>query len=132
MKTKTLMIASSLFLGFTGLFALFAPEELLKIVNLPQTNPLPVLMQLMGAMYLSFALMNWTSKDNIIGGVYLRPISIANFSHFTIGALSLVKYQLSNVGNTFLLILLIAYVIFAIVFAWLVFVHTGIDNKPKA
>ena len=131
MKTKTLMMASSLFLGLAGLFALFAPEELLKILSLPQTSPLPVLIQLMGALYLSFALMNWTAKDNIIGGVYLRPISIANFAHFTIGALTLIKYQLSNAVNGFLLIVLIIYIVFAIIFTWLVFVHTGIDNKRK-
>ncbi len=132
MKTKTLMIASSVFLGLTGLLTLFAPEELLKVLSLPQADPLPVLIQLMGALYLSFALMNWTVKDNIIGGVYLRPISLANFAHFTIGALTLVKYQLSNSVNGYLFWILILYAVFAIIFAWLVFIHTGIDNKPKA
>lgn len=125
------MVASSIFLGIAGLFALFAPEELLRILNLPQTNPLPVMIQLMGGLYLSFALMNWTSKDNIIGGIYLRPISIANFAHFTIGALTLIKYQLSNDGSSLFLLPLVVYIIFAIAFTWLVFIHTGIDNKPK-
>lgn len=131
MKTKILMMASSLFLGLAGLFALFAPEELLEILSLPQINPLPVLIQLMGALYLSFALMNWTSKDNIIGGVYLRPISIANFAHFLIGGLILIKYQLSNEANDTLWGVLIVYAFFAIIFTWLVFVHGGIDGKPK-
>ena len=131
MKTRTLMMASSLFLGVAGLSALFAPEELLKLVSLPQTTPLPVLIQLMGALYLSFALMNWTAKESIIGGIYLRPISIANFLHFIMGALTLIKYQLSNAANGFLWGVLIVYVTFAIIFTWLVFVHTGIANKPK-
>ena len=131
MKTRTLMMASSLFLGVAGLSALFAPEELLKLLSLPQTTPLPVLIQLVGALYLSFALMNWTAKESIIGGIYLRPISIANFSHFIMGALTLIKYQLSNAANGFLWGVLIVYVTFAIIFTWLVFVHTGIANKPK-
>ena len=131
MKTRTLMMASSLFLGVAGLSALFAPEELLKLLSLPQTTPLPVLIQLMGALYLSFALMNWTAKESIIGGIYLRPISIANFSHFIMGALTLIKYQLSNAANGSLCGVLIVYVTFAIIFTWLVFVHTGIANKPK-
>lgn len=132
MKTKPLMIASSLIPGLAGLFALFAPEELLKLFNLPQTTPLPVFIQLMGAFYLSVALMNWTAKDNIIGGIYLRPITIANFAHFNIGALTLIKYQLSGAANVFLWGVLIAYLVFAIIFTWLVFFHTGIDNKSKA
>ena len=132
MKTKILMMASSLFLGLAGFFALFAPEELLKIFSLPLTSPLPVIIQLMGALYLSFALMNWISKENIIGGIYLRPISIANFAHFTMGALTLIKYQLSNAATATLWGVLIVYVVFAIIFTWLVFIHTGIDNKSKA
>jgi hypothetical protein len=131
MNTRSLMMASSLFLGFAGLFGLFAPEELLKGLSVQPIDPLPVLIQLMGALYLSFALMNWTSKDNIIGGVYLRPISIANFSHFTIGALVLIKYQLSDTARAPLLGVMIVYIIFAIVFAWLVFIHTGMGKKPK-
>jgi hypothetical protein len=132
MKTKTLMIASTVFLGVAGLSALFIPEELLKFFNLSQANPLPVMIQLMGALYLSFALMNWTARDNIIGGVYLRPISIANFAHFMVGALSLLKYQLSNLTSGFLLWgMLTIYVIFATIFTWLVFFHTGIDSKMK-
>ena len=129
MNTKYLMVSSSAFLGFLGLLALFVPEELLKMLSLPFTSPLPVLMQLLGAMYLSFALMNWTAKDNIIGGVYLRPISIANFSHFMIGALSLLNNQFSNGANLYLLSVSIAYAVFAIIFTWLVFFHTGIQ-KP--
>ncbi len=109
MNTKYLMVSSSVFLGLLGLLALFVPEELLKMLNLPFTSPLPVLIQLLGAMYLSFALMNWTAKENIIGGVYLRPISIANFAHFMIGALSLVNYLFSNGANLYLLSVAIVY-----------------------
>ena len=130
MNTKYLMVSSCAFLGFLGLLALFVPEELLKILSLPFTSPLPILIQLLGAMYLSFALMNWTAKDNIIGGVYLRPISIANFSHFMIGALTLLNNQFSNGANLYLLSVSIVYAVFAIIFTWLVFFHTGIQ-KPR-
>ncbi len=129
MNTKILMVASSVFLGLLGLLALFTPEELLKTLGLPFTNPLPVVIQLAGALYCSFALMNWTAKDNIIGGIYLRPISLANFAHFMIGALSLLKYQLSDAATTSLWVVLIGYVMFAVIFTWLVFFHTGIE-KP--
>ena len=129
MNTKILMVASSAFLGLLGLLALFVPEELLKALNAPVASPLPVLVQLAGGLYCSFALMNWTSKDNIIGGIYLRPISLANFAQFTIGALSLVKYQMVNAANIFLWVVLVMYLVFAVIFTWLVFFHTGI-RKP--
>jgi hypothetical protein len=132
MKTKALMIASSIWLAAAGLSALFAPEELLKLFSLPQIAPLPVLIQLAGTLYLSFALMNWTAKDNIIGGVYLRPISLANFAHFMMGALTLLKYQSPNGTGSSLWIVFAVYALFAALFTWLVFFHTGIENKAKA
>lgn len=125
------MVASSVFLGLLGLVSLFIPKELLKLLSLPFTNPLPVVIQLTGALYCSFALMNWTAKDNIIGGIYLRPISLANFAHFMIGALSLLKYHLSEPANSYLWSVLVFYLIFAVIFTWLVFFHTGME-KTKA
>ena len=132
MNTKTLMTVSSIVLGFAGIFALFAPHELLAALSSPLTNPLPAIIQLLGALYLSFALTNWTAKDSIIGGIYARPTSLGNFVHFTVGALALAKYQLSGAANAPLLVVLIVYAVFAIIFGWLVFVHSGIASKHEA
>jgi hypothetical protein len=121
MNTKILMVTSSLFLGLAGIAASFAPTELLLAVGSLTAEPLPVLIQLLGAMYLAFAIMNWTAKDNIIGGIYSRPISLGNCVHFITGALALAKQQYSQGVRMPLIVALIAYTIFAIGFAWLVF-----------
>jgi hypothetical protein len=129
MKTKPLMAGSSLLLGLAGIIASFAPQELLASLHVPATHPLPLVIQLMGALYIAFALTNWTAKDSIIGGIYARPISLGNFAHFTVGALALAKYQLSDGFTPLLLVVLIMYAVFAIIFGWLLFVHTGIAGK---
>jgi len=126
MNTKLLMTTSSLVLGLAGLFALFAPDTLLAMLDVPLSNPLSALIQLLGALYFSNALMNWTAKDSAIGGIYVRPVSLANFAHFFIGTLLLIRYQLSTEFNLFTMVMLIVYVIFASLFYWLVFRHTGI------
>jgi hypothetical protein len=134
MNTNLLMTTSSLVLGLAGIFALFAPDILLTTLNVPSANPLEVLIQLMGALYFSIALMNWTAKDSIIGGIYARPISFGNFAHFFSGTLLLAKYVLSNGFNLSIFLMLIAYTIFAALFYWLVFRHTGIvvdKNAPS-
>ena len=115
------MAASSLFLGIAGLCASFAPQELLAFFGASATGPAPILMQLMGALYFAFALVNWTAKDNIIGGIYSRPVSLGNLAHFVIGALALAKGQSSGTGNRITLVLLAVYAIFAVLFGWLVF-----------
>ena len=133
MNTKILMTTSSLVLGLAGIFALFAPENLLAMLGVPMANSLSVLIQLMGALYFSFALMNWTAKDSAIGGIYARPISLGNFAHFFTGTLLLAKYVLSNQMNLLILLALAVYVIFASLFYWLVFRHTGIilNKNPQ-
>ena len=132
MNTKVFMTTSSLALGLAGVLTLFAPENLLAMLGAPEANPLSVLIQLMGALYLSIAMMNWTAKDSAIGGIYARPVSIANFAHFFIGALLLIRYQLSNEFNLLILLALVIYVVFATLFYWLVFRATGIVVDQSA
>jgi len=128
MNTKLLMTASSLALALAGIFALFAPDVLLALFSAPMSDLLSVPIQLMGALYFSMAMMNWTAKDSAIGGIYARPVSIANFSHFLIGTLLLAKVVLSSGFNLAITLLLVVYAIFAILFYWLVFRATGIKS----
>ncbi len=129
MNTKILMTSSSLTLALAGVFILFAPDVLLSAVDVSVTAQSSVLVQLLGALYFSFALMNWTAKDSAIGGIYARPVSLANFSHFFSGTLLLAKYLLSNEFNLPILLVTLLYTIFAAFFCWLVFRATGL--KPQ-
>ena len=129
MNTKTLMTFSSLFLALAGVFTLFAPDVLLSALGVAATAQLSVLVQLLGALYFSFALMNWTAKDSAIGGIYARPVSLANFSHFFSGALLLVKFLFSNPFSFPVLLVTLLYVVFAVVFYWLVFRATGLKAQ---
>ena len=126
MNTKVLMTSSSLILGLAGVVTLFIPDSLLSMLNAPITRQSLLSIQLMGALYFSFALMNWAAKDSAIGGVYARPVSLANFGHFLVGTLLLLKYQFSNPFNAVIAVTLIVYAVFASLFTWLVFRATGI------
>lgn len=126
MNTKLLMTGSSLVLGLAGLVLLFAPHEVLAALGVPGTQVVPVLVQLVGALYAAFAVMNWTAKDSLIGGVYGRPISLGNFAHFFVGTLVLARAQIEQGGQLAMLAVLAGYAIFALLFGWLVFVSTGL------
>ena len=129
MNTKILMTSSSLILAVAGIFTLFAPDVLLSALGVAVTAQLSVLVQLLGVLYFSFALMNWTAKDSAIGGIYARPVSLANFSHFFSGTLLLGKYLLSNKFDLSILVISILYATFAAVFYWLVFRATGLKAQ---
>jgi hypothetical protein len=126
MNTKILMTSSSFLLGLAGGVTLFAPDSILSMLSMTVTAQSLLSVQMMGAFYFSFALMNWAAKDSAIGGVYARPVSLANFGHFFVGTLLLVKYQISNPFNAVIAVTLIVYVVFASMFYWLVFRATGI------
>ena len=127
MNTKLLMTACSLLLGATGIFALLLPDVLLSAQGVEPTEAMSMLVQLMGALYFGFAIMNWTAKDSAIGGVYARPVSLANFSHFLTGALLLAK-NLFDEFSPLMLIVTVVYVVFAACFYWLVFRATGLKS----
>ena len=127
MNTKLLMTACSLLLGAIGIFALFLPDVLLSAQGVEPTEAMSMLVQLMGALYFGFAIMNWTAKDSAIGGVYARPVSLANFSHFLTGALLLAK-NLFDEFSQLMLIATVVYLVFAACFYWLVFRATGLKS----
>ena len=55
------------------------------------TTALPVLVRLLGAHYLAFALLNWMARDSRMGGIYNRPAAMGNLAHFGIGTIVLIK-----------------------------------------
>lgn len=120
-NTRYLMMASAVVLGIAGLGVSFAPAEFLGVLGASGSGPMPVMLKVMGGLYLGFALMNWTAKDNMIGGIYSRPVAMGNFLHFFIGALSLAKQQVSGEFSALLAGALVGYGVFAILFGWLVF-----------
>ena len=121
MNTKYLMIASSIFMGLLGLSATFLPNEILNYVGLNPTILPTLLIQITGALYLGFALMNWMAKTILIGGIYSKPLCVGNFLHFTVAGLALIKGAFHNPGLNYILISAIAYSIFAILFGVVLF-----------
>lgn len=104
-----------------GLAGSFLPQELLAAVGIAPTGLLPVLVQLLGAALFAFALANWTARGSLFGGIYNRPLAMANLAHFTIGAPALVKAALRTTSGGVLWPLALAYAVFAAGFALVFF-----------
>jgi len=115
------MVASSIALFIAGVACLFAPVETLSALGFPGANE--VQGQLFGALYLGFAAANWTARESTIGGIYSRPLSMANFAHFVIGATVLVKNIPTGSLNAAYISVTSVYLVFAVVFVLLLFAH---------
>ena len=91
MNTKVIMTFAALTLGATGIFLTFAPDLVLNHLIVETTPAALLLAQVLGGLYVSYAMLNWMTKESLIGGIYNRPIAIANFAHFFIAGLALIK-----------------------------------------
>ena len=119
MNTKRLLTVIAIILGSVGVTLLFFPQEWISYFLMEDSSVL--LLQLIGAMYFAFAMLNWMYKENTIGGIYGRPVAMANFTHFFIAALTFIKLWASDPGNFPLIIATLNYSVFAFAFAYLLF-----------
>lgn len=121
MNTRWLMITSAVLLAMLGVGASFLPHEVLAYLGAPRMGALPLLVQILGAQYVAFALLNWTAKDSLIGGIYSRPVALGNFAHFAIGAIVLIKGALDGQALGGIWIDCGGYLLFAVWFGVILF-----------
>jgi hypothetical protein len=113
------MAASAVALAITGLCLLFAPAEISRALGVADRQ-VELQLQILAAAYLGFAMGNWAAKDSAIGGIYQRPLCLANLAHFLIGALCLVPAA-AKAPSAVLVPAAVIYAVFAAFFVWLVF-----------
>jgi hypothetical protein len=130
MNTKILMTLSAIILALIGISLIFLPKEILDYLELSVSETLQLLMQIIGSFYFAFAILNWMSKGSIIGGIYNRPIAMANLTHFVIAGLALIKGILANPSlSSVIWSIAIIYSMFAILFGIVAFKHPVSENN---
>ena len=120
MNTKIVMITSALVMALTAIMLIFIPRELLSAAGYSDSYIAVLFLQVLGALYFAFAVLNWMAKANIIGGIYSKPVAMANYAHFFIAAITLLKTAFQQ-DVLILWIIAIIYAVFAILFAIIAF-----------
>jgi uncharacterized sodium:solute symporter family permease YidK len=120
MNTRLVMAASALVMGALGLSATFLPQEIAQYLSASNVAMLPLLIQIVGALYFAFAMLNWMAKDSLLGGIYNRPVAIGNLVHFVVGALALAKGAFAN-PTAVLIVAAAIYAVFAVAFGMILF-----------
>lgn len=115
------MRASALFMALLAAPAIFAPQEVLAHAGGTSDASGALALQVFGAVYFGFALLNWMAQANLIGGIYSRPVAMGNFVHFFVAALALVKAAFSGQHAMPFLAIAAAYVALAVGFALVLF-----------
>lgn len=121
MSTKLVMTAAAAVLGALGIGFTFAPDEVHALIAGAPSAGGSIALQLTGALYLGFAMLDWTAKATLLGGIYGRPTVIGNLLHFTMGALALLKVSFATEASPTVLSLALLYTGFAVLFARMLF-----------
>jgi hypothetical protein len=112
------MSASALTLGLLGVAASFAPQEIVATLGLAPARLADLLVQVIGGLYLGFAMLNWMARGSVMGGIYGRPFVMANLLHFVSAGLAI----WSRVPElSWLWALVAVYLVFAIGFGLILF-----------
>ena len=116
------MTMSALIMIVAGIILSFLPAEVGSLMDLKGAPWDNVILQILGAMYFSFGMINWMAKANLIGGIYGRPIAVGNFAHFMMGGLALIKVYY-NSHELAMLPLTIIYLVLGVLFGIVLFTH---------
>lgn len=88
-RPNLLLVAAAAVCLVAAVALLFAADDLLRLA----TGTAPALdvavLQLLGAALFGFAMLDWMNRYARIGGIYGRPLVVANFAHFATAALML-------------------------------------------
>ena len=122
MKTRLLMMLSAIFLAVLGLLTSYMPGEVLSRHGTIPDNATLLLIQMMGALYLGFAILNWMARGILIGGIYARPLALGNFLHFGMVGVMLTREAIEH-RVVPLSISALVFSIFAIWFGIVAFTH---------
>ena len=123
MRTSLLMTVSAMTMFILGIGLTFLPQETLVYLGIDPVPMMVLLLQVTGALYLGFALLNWTARASLIGGIYSRPVAIGNFAHFLVAAITLVRFVIGGERSIFVILITVVYAVLAGWFALVLFTH---------
>lgn len=124
---RAILTASALILIVLGTIGLFGADELAHSL-LGGAGAGEAVIQVAAGGLLGFAVVNWMSRGNRIGGIYMRPLALGNLLLFTVAGLSVGKALRSGELPAVTIAPALAFCGLALAFGWLAFGH---DPLPR-
>ena len=121
MNTARVSAASASLLLAGGAALLFAADDILPRLVPGFPEAAAWLGQLLGGAWLAIAVLNWLNRGARLGGIYGRPVVVANATVYFVGAMVLLKIVARPGASLPIIIATILFVIFAALYAWLLF-----------
>jgi hypothetical protein len=130
--SRALMSAAALVLGAGGVLSLFAPDLVLSAIGGAVSPGAMLITQVLGTLALGLASLDWMWRSNRLGGIYGRPIVLANLLHFVSTALVMGKAISREPSLRLLWPLAVVYAVLAVAFFVLMRTDPGASTSPAA
>lgn len=130
-RPNPLLAASAVLYLVVAIPLLFAPEETAGALGAAPAEGQVALLQVIGSALLGFAMLNWSSRYSRLGGVYGRPLVLANLAHAATAFLLLAKPALRAPSDLAVLVPTMAYLGLAIGFGSRLFVAPARHGGPE-
>ncbi len=92
MKIQPILFVSSLLLTGLGIVTLFVPDEIAGFLSKSGQATSGVMVQLLAGALFALGILDWMNRYATIGGIYGRPVVLANFALFFITTTTLARY----------------------------------------
>lgn len=112
--------SSAVLLAAGGFALLFGADDILPALVPGFPEPASWLGQLVGAGWLGVAALNWLNRSTLIGGIYGRPVVLANLIPYFIGSMVLLRALRSD-GAPALWWVAVPHMVMAIVYVLVLF-----------
>jgi hypothetical protein len=120
MLSRALMTTSAVFLIGSGAVLNFAPQEVAAQLGVSGGAMATLVFQVLAGLLMGMGIVNWMSRGNAVGGIYGRAIGLGNALQFVVGSFGFARAVVAD-SSPMLLVLLGAYLLFAVGFLYLVF-----------
>lgn len=110
MNGQRVLTVTALVWAALGTAALFLPAEVLAAMGAESTPLGELAVQLYGTAVWGLMALNWSARGSRIGGIYGRPIVMANLFHAFAGASTLSHAVMDGLGGVPLLVVFVLYV----------------------
>jgi hypothetical protein len=117
--STTIARSSAIVLSLSGAAMLFAADTILPLL-VPGYPPAGLwLGQLLAAALLGLGALDWFSQSTVLGGIYGRPVVMANVMFYLVSALGMLKASMRAGFPLALSLIAVVASVFAIVYGWL-------------
>jgi hypothetical protein len=120
---RTILTVSAAVLFVLGGSGLFAASETASWLGAPDPGATSVIVQIAASAALGLAIMNWFSRGSRRGGIYARPLCLANLLFFGSSALCIGKAVTAEHLPAGWIALTAGFACLGLAFAWLAFFH---------